>query len=86
MWEHKWVTELNVIKKVNAIWEALNYDIDVPCSIQRGLLWFSSPSRLNQRFTNDGTKIAKYHEAVNWRLQSLSQCHSMECTRHERVY
>ena len=29
-----------------------------------GDLWFSSPSRLNRKFANDGTKIAKYRETV----------------------
>ena len=44
---------------------ALNHDFDVPCVIQWGLLRFSSPSRVNQTFTNNGTQIAKHHEAVN---------------------
>ena len=39
---------------------ALNYDLDAPCVIQ-----WSSPSRLNQTFTNNGTNTAKYHETVN---------------------
>ena len=45
--------------------EALNYDIDVPWPLQCGLWWFSSPSRLNRTFANDGTKIAQYLETVN---------------------
>ena len=58
-------TQLNVIQKENKILEALNYCLDVPCSIQWGLLWFFSPSRL----TNYGTQIAKYHEAVNMAIE-----------------
>ena len=69
LWEHEWVTQLNVIQKENKILEALNYCLDVPCSIQWGLLWFFSPSRLNQKYTNYGTKIAKYHEAVNMAIE-----------------
>ena len=69
LWEHEWVTELDVLLKENEILEALNYDLNVPCAIQRRLLWFSSPSRLIQRFANDGTKIAKYHEAVNMAIE-----------------
>ena len=46
LWEHEWVTELNVLLKENEILEALHYDLDVPCSIQWRLLWFSPPSRL----------------------------------------
>ena len=51
--------------KENEILEALNYDNDVPCVIQSRMLWFSSPSRLNQRFTDCGAKVAQYHEKVN---------------------
>ena len=49
LWEHEWVTELNVVLKENEILKALNYDFDVPNSIMWGLLWFSSPWRLNQK-------------------------------------
>ena len=38
LWEHEWVTELDVILEENEILEALNYDLDVPCSIQWGLV------------------------------------------------
>ena len=58
--DHEWVTELNVILKENENLEALNYDLDapLPCVIHRRLLCFSSPSRQNQTFTNNGTKVA----------------------------
>ena len=68
--DHEWVTELNVILKENEILAALNYDLDVPCVILWRLLWFSSPSRRNQGFTNNGTKKAKYHEAVNMAIEA----------------
>ena len=32
-------------------------------------LWFSSPSRLNRKFSDDGTKIAKCHESVNMTIE-----------------
>ena len=32
-------------------------------------LWFSSSSRLNRKFTDDGTKIAKHHESVNMTIE-----------------
>ena len=57
MEDDKCVTEFAVPLKANEILMALKYDIDVPCVIQWGLLWFSSPSRLNQRFTNNGPKM-----------------------------
>ena len=43
LWEHEWVTEPNVLWKENDILKALNYDIDVPCPLQWGLVWFSAP-------------------------------------------
>ena len=54
-WEHELVTELNVLWNGNDILEALNYDIDVPCPLQWGLLCFSAPSNPNRKFTNNGT-------------------------------
>ena len=64
-WEHEWVTEPTVLLKENDILEALNYDIDVPCTLQWRLLWFSAPSNLNGEFVNNGTKVAKSRETVN---------------------
>ena len=63
------MTEINVPRKENDILEAMNYDLDVPCPRQSGLLWFSSPSRLNRKFANDGTKIAKCRETVNMAIK-----------------
>ena len=40
-----------------------------PCPLQWGFLWFSSPSRLDRKFANDGTKIAKYREAVDMAIE-----------------
>ena len=67
---HGSVTELNVTLKENEILMALNYDLDVPCVFQWGPLCFSSPSRLNHRFANNGSKIAKYHEADNMAIEA----------------
>ena len=49
-----------------------SYDLDVPFPLQWELLWFSSPSRLNRKFANVGTKIAKYRETVNMARPSVS--------------
>ena len=65
LWEHEWITEANVTLKENDILEALNYDIDVPCQLQWGLLWFSAQSNLNRRFVNNGTKVAKFRDTVS---------------------
>ena len=43
----------------NEILEGLNYDLDVPCPLQWGLLWFSSPSRLDRNFAHDGLSHVK---------------------------
>ena len=51
--------------KENDTLEAQNYDVDVPCPIQWGLLWFSAPSNLNRKFVNNGTKVAKFRKTVN---------------------
>ena len=75
----------NVPWKENDILEALNYDLDVPCPLQRGLLWFSSPSRLNRKFANDGTKVAKNRETVNMAIEIMFQWPLTECTRHVRA-
>ena len=68
--DHEWVTELNGTLNENEFLVALNYDLGVPCVIQWRLLWFSSPSGQSQRFVNNGTKIAKYHEAVNIAIEA----------------
>ena len=47
----------------------MNYDIDVPCPLQWGLLWFSAPSSLDRKFANNGTKIAKFQETVNMAIE-----------------
>ena len=50
LWEHEWITDTNVILKENEVLEALNYEIEVPCPLQWGLLWFSAPTNLNHKF------------------------------------
>ena len=46
LWEHEWITDINVILKENEKFEALDYEIDNPCPLQRGVLWFSAPTNL----------------------------------------
>ena len=67
LWEHEWITDTNVTSKENEILEALNYEIEVPCPLQWGLLWFSAPTNLN---LNDGTKIEKFKKIVNHAIES----------------
>ena len=57
-WEQERITDTNVITlRENEILEALNYEIDVPCPLHWGLIWFSAPTNLNQKFVCNGTKI-----------------------------
>ena len=68
------MTEPNALWKENDILEALNYDLDVPCPLLWGLLWFSSPSRLKRKFANDGTKIAQYRKTANMAIGITRTC------------
>ena len=52
LWDHKWITETKVTMKENLLLEALHNDIEVPCPLQRSLLWFSAPTNLNRKFVN----------------------------------
>ena len=65
LWEHEWVTEPNVLWKENDMLEALDFDIDVLCPLQWGILWFSAPSSLNRKIANNGTNVEKILETVN---------------------
>ena len=51
--EQDWITDANVTLKDNEILEALNYEIEVPCPLQCGLLWFSAPTNLNHKFVSN---------------------------------
>ena len=73
MEDHERVTELAVTLKEKEILVALYYDLDVPCVIQGGLLWFSSPSR------------GKTMKAVNMAIVATFTMLFEDCTRHERV-
>ena len=54
---HEWVSEATVSMEEYGMLVALNYEIDVPCAVQWGLLWFSSPSRRNQRFADHDANV-----------------------------
>ena len=57
--------------KENVILEALNCDIDVPCPLQWKLLWFSAPKKLNRKFVNNGTKVAKFRDTVSSAIELI---------------
>ena len=43
--DHEWVSELDMSISERDVLVALNYDIEVLCVVQRGVLWFLSLSR-----------------------------------------
>ena len=51
--------------KENLILEAVHDDMDVPSPLQWALQWFSSPTKLNRKFVNNGTKVAQFRDTVN---------------------
>ena len=61
--------DTDVTLKENEILEALNYEIEVHCPHQWGLLWFSAPTNLNRKFMNNGTKIEKIRKIVNHAIE-----------------
>ena len=61
--------DTDVTLKENEILEALNYEIEVHCPLQWGLLWFSAPTNLNRKFMNNGTKIEKFRKIVNHAIE-----------------
>ena len=67
LWEHEWVMDTTVTLKENEILEALNYEIELPCPLQWGLLWFSAPTSLTHKFMNNGQKIEKFRKKSTMR-------------------
>ena len=51
--------------------EALQYDLETPCMVQWGMLWFSAPTSLNNELLNDGEILGKDYEAVNVAFQNV---------------
>ena len=58
--DHVWVSELTISCQAAKV-----LVIEVPCVVQWSMLWFSSPTSLNQRFLDSGTIIEKYNEVVD---------------------
>ena len=64
--DHEWVSESTITQRVEEVMGMeLDYEIGVPCVVQRCMLWFFSTNDLNRTLEREGIKIAKYHEAVN---------------------
>ena len=56
--EHVWVSELTISCQEAKVLEALQYDTEIPCMVQWGMLWFSPPTTLNNERLNDGVILA----------------------------
>ena len=53
----------------NEVLVALNFELMFYAWFS-GQLWFSSPTRLNQRCAGNGAEVAEYHEVVNMAIES----------------
>ena len=51
---HGWTSEILLLMQETYILEALNHEIDIPCFVQRRMLWFSVPTSLDDDLLNDG--------------------------------
>ena len=69
--EHVWVSEQTLSLQETKVLEALRYDLEVPCIVWRGMLWFSAPTNLNDDLLDDVEIFGKYHKAVNLTFQSV---------------
>ena len=52
--------------------EPVNSDIEIPCVVQWGMLWFSAPTSLNNDLLNDGVILEKQTETINWAFHNAS--------------
>ena len=48
--DHVWVSELTMSCREAKVLEPLQYNIANPCIVQSGMLWFSTPTSLNNGF------------------------------------
>ena len=64
-----WVHELTLSCQEAKVLEPLDYDIEVPCLVQWGMLW-SSPTSLNRSFFNSGTIVEKYNEVIDLAIEA----------------
>ena len=58
------MSELTISRQETEVLVAVNCDIEVFRVVQWRMLWFSFPTRLHQRFSDNSTKVAKYHEVI----------------------
>ena len=48
----------------------LDYEIDILCVVQWGVLWFAAPSWLNAKLDCHDARLVKYHEVTNGAIEA----------------
>ena len=73
--DHEWMSEGTNSQHVEEVLSMeLDYEIGIPCVVQRSMLWFSAPTRLNCALGRQDRKFVKYHEVVNMAfLEAISR-------------
>ena len=68
--KNEWVSPLTIFLKEEEMLAELDCEIDMPCVVQWGFLWFPAPSRLNIKLHVGNTRISKYHEVTNLAVEA----------------
>ena len=74
---HEWRPPLSINAK---FWRLLDHDIEIPCVVQWGMLWYSALTGSNNDLLNDGVFLERYDKVV-WPSKHLSLVPSGEGTR-----
>ena len=61
-----WISEFLLLMQETYILEALNHDTDIPCFVQRRMLWFFAPTSLNNDLLNDGVILEHVMKQPTW--------------------
>ena len=69
--EHVWVWEQTMSLQEAEVLESQQYDLEFPCIVQWGMLWFSAPTSLNGELLNEGDIFGKHGEAVNFAFHNV---------------
>ena len=78
--DHDWVSEFSQVMRENEVLGDLDCDIEVPCNVQRGVLWESALAILIDVLLDDGCMLHMYNKVIDmaWKLPSRSP--SRRCT------
>ena len=80
LYEHVWVSEHTISLQEAKVVEALQYDFEIPCTAQWGVLGFFARTSLHIELLNDGEILGKHFEAVNLAFQSVLGAPYLEWT------